>query len=92
MAEFDKGVYRIKCVKAGGHTLTNYGQKAFTENEELDLLDDATPDTIRAADWWTADNMCRDTGFEIAQLIRDGHFTVAEKRQPDLTKMMQPGE
>jgi len=85
---FDKGVYKIKCVKAGGHTLTNYGQQAFAENEELDLLDDATPGTIRAADWWTADNMCRDTGFEIAQLIAAGDFEVSEKRRPDLSQLM----
>jgi hypothetical protein len=90
MPEIDKGVYKIKCVKVGGHTLTKYGQKAFAENEELDLLDDATPATIRAADWWTADNMCRDTGFEIAQLIAAGDFVVVEKRRPDLSNMTQP--
>lgn len=90
MPELDKGVYRIKCVKAGGHTLTNYGQKHFAENEELDLLDDATPATIRAADWWTADNMCRDTGFELAQLINAGDFEVAEKRRPDLRNLANP--
>jgi len=88
----DRGVYKIKCVKAGGHTLTNYGQYAFTENEEIDLLDQNLPATIRCVDWWTADNMCRDTGFEIAQLMVAGDFVVVEKRQPDLSKMMNPEE
>ena len=88
MSIFNKGIYRIKCVKSGGHTLTNYGQLEFEENEELDLLGDATPDAIRAEDWWTADSMCRDTGFEIAQLIAAGDFEITEKIQPDPSKVI----
>lgn len=90
MPEPDKGVYRIKCVKPGGHTLTKYGAQIFAENEELDLVADSTPSAIRAADWWTADNMCRDTGYELAQLIVAGHFEVVEKRRPDYSTLLQP--
>lgn len=83
----DNGVYKIKCVKAGGHTLTNYGQFAFSEGQEVDLLDAGLPDTIRAGSYWTAENMCRDTGYEIAQLIAAGDFIVVERREPDLMNM-----
>jgi hypothetical protein len=86
----DKGTYRIKCVKTGGQILTNYGGYDFAEDAEVDLLDDATPDTLRAGDYWTADNMCRDTGFEIAQRIQAGEFVVVEKRQPDIRNMVTP--
>ena len=30
-----KGQWWIKCVKAGGHTLSGYGQKVFAEDEEI---------------------------------------------------------
>ena len=83
----DRGVYKIKCVKDGGITLTNYGQYEFDKNDEIDLLDPELPDTIKCLDWHTADNMCLDTGFEIAQRIAAGEFTVTEKRMPDMMQM-----
>ena len=84
-----KGQWWIKCVKAGGHTLTNYGQKAFAEGEEIDLIDDATPDTLRAADFLTAKNMCTDPALELAQLVAAGDFEVSRKVQPDPTILMR---
>ncbi len=79
----DKGTYRIKCVKPNGQTLTGYDGYDFAEGAEVDLLDDATSATLRAGDYWIADNMCRDIGFEIAQRIQAGEFVVVEKKQPD---------
>lgn len=76
------GVYKIKCVKPGGHTLINYGQYAFSENEEIDLMDQNLPDTIRCGNWWTANTMCKDQGFEIAQLIAAGDFIITESIMP----------
>jgi len=84
MPERDIGVYRIKCVKVGGVTLANYGQYGFTQDEEIDLLDPTLPATIKCVDWNTADNMCRDVGFEIAQRVVAGEFVVVEKRAPNL--------
>lgn len=79
------GVYKIKCVKQGGYTLKNYGQKVFAEGEEIDLLDANIPETLRAGSWQTANDMCTDTGFELAQLIAAGYFVVTEKERPDLS-------
>ncbi len=68
--------YRIKCVRAGGHVLSGYGQQAFAEGEEVDLLAATTPDALRAASWAVADSMCRDPANELAQAIAAGHFVV----------------
>jgi len=84
------GVYKIKCLKAGGYTLTNYGQYTFSENEELDILDTATPDTLRAGSYNTAILMCEDTTYELAQLIASGDFSVVQKTPPDLSAILNP--
>ena len=80
--ELDSGTYQIKCVKVGGHTLTDYGQQAFAEDEVLDLLDQATPPAIRCASWGIAQNVCSDPSLESAQLIAAGQFEIVEVRQP----------
>jgi len=79
------GTYKIKCVKVGGHTLTGYGQYAFSENEEIDLLAQSTPPTLRAGTHHTAKAMCEDTTYEIAQLIAAGDFIVTEITPPVTT-------
>lgn len=85
----DPGTYKIKCVNAGGYVLSGYGQYAFDEGEEVDLVSPETPVSLRAQ-WNTADTMCRDQGFEIAQLIAAGIFIVTERRRPDLTLVLAP--
>lgn len=82
----DRGTYRIRCVKVGGVTLTHYGQYVFAQDDEIDLLDQGLPATIRCGDWQTADNVCRDVGFEIAQRIVAGEFVVTEKSRPQPMK------
>ena len=76
------GTYKIECIRPGGYTLTNYGQYSFSENEEIDLMDQNLPDTIRCGSWWTARTMCTDMGYEIAQLIASGDFIVTEATMP----------
>jgi len=78
-----KGSFIIKCVKAGGYTMTGYGGYSWAENEQQNLVDDALPDTLRAGDYWTARNMCRDPARELAQRIEAGDFIVVEEQQPD---------
>lgn len=77
----DLGNYIVKCVKPGGDTLALYSFSA-TEGQVVDLLDPTTPDNIRAVDYYTADNMCRDTGFELAAKIQSGLWVIVEKRKP----------
>lgn len=77
----DLGNYKVKCVKSGGDTLALYSFAA-SEGQEVDLLDPATPDNIRAVDYVTADNMCTDTGFELAAKIKQGLWIITEKRKP----------
>jgi hypothetical protein len=77
----DLGEYRIKCVKQGGETVPIYDYGAL-EGEELDLLDPELPDTLRAADYQTACNMCEDVGFPLAQRIADGSWVLVRKRAP----------
>ena len=83
MAEIpDTGQYVVKCVKPGGDTLALYGFAA-TENQVVDLLDAGTPANIRAGSFWTAQTMCEDVGFELAQKIRDGLWVVVTRREPE---------
>lgn len=83
----DTGVFKIKCVKVGGITLTNYGQQSFSENEELDLLDAETPAALRAGSYSTADTMCRDPARELAQRIAAGEFIITERAVPDMRSL-----
>ena len=78
----DVGKYIIRCIKSGGVTLTNYGQKYFAEEEELDLLNELAPSTIKASDFSTASNMCEDSGFELAQRIASGEFIIVLRIRP----------
>lgn len=78
----NKGVFKIKCVKVGGHTLTGYGQYAFAENEEIDLLSDTAPGTIRCASLGIAKNICSNLHLELAQLILAGYFQIIETQEP----------
>lgn len=75
------GKYIVRCLKPGGDTLVTYSTSA-DQGEEIDLLDPGTPDNIRAGGYWTAENMCCDLGFELAQKIARGDWAVIEKRQP----------
>lgn len=80
----DLGVYKIKCIHQGGYVLSGYGQYAFEEGEEIDLMNQSLPETIRCSSWSTADNICKDMGFEIAQLIAIGDFIITEKKSPNM--------
>ena len=83
------GEYRIKCVKAGGYTMTKYGGYTWGQDEEQNLLESGLPDTLRAGTFSTAKNMCEDTTYELAQGIVAGHFEVVNKRQPDHTVLQE---
>lgn len=87
MPSVDIGEYVIKCVKPGGDTLALYGNFAATEGQVINLLDAGTDDRIRAGGYWTAQNMCEDVGFELAQKIKAGTWQLVSKREPtiDLT-------
>ena len=84
----DLGVYKIQCANPSGCTLANYGQFSFSDGYEIDLMDQTLPETIRCGDWYTADNMCRDTGFEMAQLIQSGDLIVTERTPPDISSFL----
>lgn len=84
-----KGELRIKCVKPGGYTMTNYGGYAWAEDEEQNLVDEALPATLRAGDYWTARNMCKDPALELAQRIVAGDFVIVSEKQPDPTILMK---
>ena len=96
-----KGKYRIKNIKGSAWALTQYGQYSFAVNEELDLLDDAVPGTLRAADYRTAKNMCgradvgkppKFTTYELAQRIDVGELSVIETVLPDLSVLREKPE
>ena len=80
----DTGIYKIKCMKAGGLALEMYSGFALEEGQEIDLVNDDLPETIKCNDWWTADVLCRDPNLEIAQLIVSGDIVVIDSRKPDL--------
>ena len=80
--ELTRGIYIIKCIKQGGLVLTTYGQYSFEENEVLDLLHPDVPDTLKAADYWVAHNMCVDPGFELAQHILADNLQVIKTVPP----------
>ena len=83
---FDQGTYRIRCQRPGGLTLQGYGQFSFKQDQEVDLLDEALPPTLRAGSYATAHNMCADQAYELAQLIAAGDLVVVERRSPRITK------
>lgn len=78
---FDKGSFVVKCIKTGGDTLSLYGFSA-TEGQEVDLLSDSTPASIRAASFAGATNMC-DPSFELGQKINLGQWVVVRSRHPN---------
>lgn len=77
---YDPGEYIVQCVKLGGDALTLYGFSAVY-GQEIDLLSDATPATLRASDFDTAENMCTDTGFELAAKIFSGDWRIVKTRR-----------
>ncbi len=87
--DIDRGSYTICCVKAGGHTLTGYGQYAFSEGEEINLLSLDTPPSLRCGGFGIATNVCTNPALEIAQLINSGDFEVKEMRRAPLPKPPQ---
>jgi len=91
-----RGSFVIKCVKAGGYTMTGHGQYEWSEGEERDLLDpdEELPVTLRAGDFWTARTMCADPSIELAQCIAAGDFEVVSEVTPDesvLVNLRQQG-
>jgi hypothetical protein len=82
MMAIDVGEYVVKCVKPGGDTLALYNFAA-TEGQVIDLLDAGTDEKIRAGGFWTAQNMCEDLGFELAQKIVAGTWFVVVRREPN---------
>ena len=78
----DRGTFKIKCVRVGGLALDGYGGFVFEENEEVDLLGDVLPDTLKCIDYSTADRICSDANLEIAQRIAAGDIIVTEQRRP----------
>lgn len=65
----------VKCLVPGGDTLALYGFAA-AEGQEVDLLAEATPDTLRAGDYATAWNMTHDPGFELAAKVAAGAWSI----------------
>ena len=85
MSEIDLGSHVVKCVKVGGLTLNGFGQYAFAEDEQVDLMDENLDARIRAyPNYATALNMTTDTGFEFAQHVAAGDIVVVSTRQPNL--------
>ncbi len=83
-----KGSFVIRCVKSGGYTMTAYGQYAWAEDEEKDLMDATLPATLKAGDYHTARNMCRDPARELAQAITAGDFVVVSERFPIMDPLL----
>ncbi len=78
------GTYIVKCVKAGGLTLAMHGEFTFAEDQQIDLLDEATDDRIRAwPSWSTAHRMCTDQGLEFAQAVTIGDLVVLSVARPE---------
>lgn len=89
-----RGSIFIKNISGEILTLVNYGQYEFAVDEELNLLDDAVPDTLRAGEFETAKNMIgyaevdRDPKhvlYELGQLISEGKLKVTNTIDPDIT-------
>lgn len=88
-----KGTLTVKNVSGSPLTLTNYGAYSFAVDEELDLLDDAVPSTLQAADYSTAQNMVglasvgkapKHTAYELAQLVDAGSLSITSDIKPEL--------
>lgn len=74
----------VKCIKADGYTMTDYGQYSWDEGEERSILHDMSlPDTLRANDFSTAKTMVIDLNYELAQCIQNGDFEVVSIVNPD---------
>lgn len=84
-----KGEFRIKCIKVGGYTMQGYGNYIWVENEEQNLLDELLPSTLRAGDYNTACNMCKDPARELAQRIVAGDFIIISEKKPDPSILFQ---
>lgn len=84
-----KGEFRIKCIRVGGYVMQGYGNYAWTENEEQNLLDESLPSTLRAGDYNIAYNMCRDPARELAQRIIAGDFIITSEKRPDPSILFQ---
>jgi hypothetical protein len=83
----DEGEYKIRCMKVGGDTLSTYSFSA-TEGQVVDLVGADAPVQLKT-DFWTAANMCEDTGFEIAQKIKSGIWQRVTKREPEMLQLDQ---
>ncbi len=84
-ANIDFGSHVIKCVKVGGLALNGFGGYTFTQDEQVDLMDENLDARIRAyPNYATALNMTTDTGFEFAQHVATGDIIVVSTRRPNL--------
>lgn len=93
-----RGRLVLKNISGGVLNLTNYGQYSFSDSEELNLMDDAVPGTLRASDYSTAKNMVGRatvgkgpsyTTYELAQKIEAGELSVIEDVRPDHTVLRE---
>jgi hypothetical protein len=93
-----RGQLWVKNISGSTHQLTQYGQYDFGIDEELDILDPTTPNTLMAADYLTAKNMVgratvgvgpKYTDYELAQKINDGILSIIKDIQPDLSVMRE---
>lgn len=85
----DMGTYKVKCIDQNGVALSTLGGYTFAYEDEIDLLDPNLSGNIRCSNWSTADTLCRDSAFELAQMIEAGRLEVTEQRRP---KIKLPGE
>ena len=83
-----RGEIVIKCVKAGGYTMTNYGAYAWSQDEQKSLFDVALPATLRVLDYKTAKRMINDLNYELAQRIAAGDFIIITDTPEDLDRML----
>lgn len=81
----ERGTLVVKCRKVGGDTLALYGFTAAYE-QEVDLLDPATPANIRALDYATAWNMAHDPGFELGAKVAVGDWIIVAQHPPMVTR------
>lgn len=77
------GVYKVKCIKAGGHTIRGV---VFSQNQEIDLLDKDTNTAIRCYDYDTAHRMCTGAGCPFTLEIEASRFEVTQATKPDIAE------
>ena len=87
--EAARGEVKLKCVKVGGYTMTNYGAYMWAQDEERSLFDGALPVALRADEYGTARNMIVDPARELTQRIAAGDFIIVEDRHPNPSALVE---